>query len=243
MKNKKINDKKVLILGASSDIGIEISKIYLEKGYKVIGHFSRENQKFTELLKKYKNFFKIKFNFITTYENIEKFLKNKLLLSSDIVINALGFVEQINFKKLKIRDIDKSLKVNFYPGIFITSKIGHKLVKKKWGRIVHLGSIGVKFGGGMSNLPYSLSKFNLEFFPNYTKQWIKDNVLINTIRVGTCNTKLHKNLPSKNLKKRVELIPAKRMANVGEIARFVYFIGSEENTYISHQVLPISGGE
>ena len=57
------------------------------------------------------------------------------------------------------------------------------MVKKKWGRIVNLGSIGVKFGGGMSNLPYSLSKFGLEFFPNNTKKWIKDNVFINTLRV------------------------------------------------------------
>ena len=161
MKNQRTNKKKVLILGASSDIGIEISKIYLEKGHTVIGHFSKENEKFKALLKKYRNFFGIKFNFITSYENIEKFLKKKILLSSDIIINALGFVEQVNFEKLKIRDIDRSLKVNFYPGIFITSKIGRKLVKKKWGRIVHLGSIGVKFGGGMSNLPYSLSKFNL----------------------------------------------------------------------------------
>ena len=52
----------------------------------------------------------------------------------------------------------------------------------------------------MSNLPYSLSKFGLEFFPNNTKKWIKDNVFINTLRVGATNTKLHKNLPSKNLK-------------------------------------------
>jgi NAD(P)-dependent dehydrogenase (short-subunit alcohol dehydrogenase family) len=118
-----------------------------------------------------------------------------------------------------------------------------KTNKKKWGRIVHLGSIGVKFGGGINNLPYSLSKFNLEFFPNYTKKWIKHNVFINTIRVGETNTKLHKNLPSKNIKKRTELIPAKRMANQGEIAEFVCYIGSEKNTYISHQVLPISGGE
>ena len=117
------------------------------------------------------------------------------------------------------------------------------MVKKKWGRIVNLGSIGVKFGGGMSNLPYSLSKFGLEFFPNNTKKWIKDNVFINTLRVGATDTKLHKSLPSKNLKNRTNLIPIKRMANPKEIAEFVYLICSEKNTYISHQVISVSGGE
>ena len=42
--------------------------------------------------------------------------------------------------------------------------------QKKWGRIVNLGSIGVKFGGGQRNFPYSISKFILEFFPSYTKK-------------------------------------------------------------------------
>ena len=117
------------------------------------------------------------------------------------------------------------------------------MVKKNWGRIVNLGSIGVKFGGGEKNFPYSLSKFILEFFPSHTKKWIKNNVLINTIRVGVTNTKLHKKLPKKSLKKRSMLIPIKRMASSEEIAKFIFFLGSDKNTYITHQVIPISGGE
>lgn len=240
---KKIN-KKVLILGASSDIGIEILKIYLKNDYSIIAHFSTGNKIFFDFVNRHKSKIKkTKFNFITSYKNIENFFKKKEHLSSDVIINALGYVEQVNYNKLKISDIDQSFKVNLYPGFYVTSRIGANMAKKKWGRIVHLGSIGVKFGGGMSNLPYSLSKFALEFFPNNTKKWIKDNVFINTLRVGATNTKLHKNLPSKNLKKRADLIPVKRMANPKEIAEFVFFIGSEKNTYISHQVLPISGGE
>ena len=76
-----------------------------------------------------------------------------------------------------------------------------KMAQKNWGRIVNLGSIGVKFGGGLRNFPYSVSKFILEFFPSYTKKWVKQNVLINTIRVGATKTKLHKKLQRKNLKK------------------------------------------
>ena len=83
----------------------------------------------------------------------------------------------------------------------------------------------------------------MEFFPNEIKAWTKNNVLINTIRVGATQTKLHSNLPSKNLKKRAKIIPMGRMATPKEIAEFVYFLGSSENTYIANQVLSISGGE
>ena len=79
--------------------------------------------------------------------------------------------------------------------------MGREMNKRRWGRIIHLGSIGVKYGGGKKNFLYSLSKHILEFFPNHTKEWSRNNVLINTIRVGATNTKLHSLLPSKNLKK------------------------------------------
>ena len=35
----------------------------------------------------------------------------------------------------------------------------------------------------------------------------------------------------------------KRMANCQEIAKFIYQLASEENTYITKQTLSISGGE
>lgn len=236
--------KKLIILGGSSDIGIEIIKIYLKNNFSILAHYNKGNKNFFSLVNKNKNYIKkIKFDFSSDNKKIENFFKKKDVLKSDIFINALGAIFESSYKNLKLKDLEKSIKINSYPSIYATSILGSKMAKKKWGRIVNLGSIGVKFGGGEKNFPYSLSKFILEFFPSYTKQWVKRNVFINTIRVGATNTKLHKKLPKKNLKKRAELIPIKRMANSEEIAKFIFFIGSNKNTYISHQVIPISGGE
>lgn len=239
-----MNNKKILILGGSSDIGIEIIKIYLKNNFSILAQYNKGNKNFFSLVKKNKNYIKkIKFNFASDNKKIENFFKKNDVLESDVFINALGAIFETNYENLSLKNLDKSLKINAYPSIYATSILGRKMAKKKWGRIVNLGSIGVKFGGGKNNFPYSLSKFILEFFPNHTKKWVKQNVLINTIRVGATNTKLHKKLPKKNLKKRAELIPMKRMANPKEIAKFIFFIGSDNNTYISHQVIPISGGE
>ena len=58
---------------------------------------------------------------------------------------------------------------------------------------------GVKFG----RKEIFLFDFKVYFrvFSSHTKKWVRQNVLINTIRVGATNTKLHKKLPKKNLKK------------------------------------------
>ena len=46
----------------------------------------------------------------------------------------------------------------------------------------------------------------------------------------------------KDIVERVKLIPLKRAANPDEIAEVVYFFSSE-NTYVTGQIIPVSGGE
>ena len=238
------SNKKVLILGASSDIGLKLIEIYVKNQYKIIAHYNKGNKNFFKLVDSNKNKIKkIKFNFLSNLNQSEKFLNNKIFKDCSVLINALGYLKETNYSVLKLKDLENALRVNLFPGIYLTKKIGEEMNKKKWGRIVHLGSIGVKYGGGESNFPYSLSKHSLEFIPSYTKIWIKNNVFINTVRVGATRTKLHSKLLSKNLKYRKSLIPLKRMANPKEIADFIFYIGSEKNSYISNQILPISGGE
>ena len=43
--------------------------------------------------------------------------------------------------------------------------------KKKYGRILNISSIGVKYGGGETSYEYSLSKHLLEFNPKYLRDY------------------------------------------------------------------------
>ena len=86
-------------------------------------------------------------------------------------------------------------------------------------------------------------KTQSRIFPSQVQKWAKKNVLVNTVRVGVTDTKIHSKLKSKNMKKRISLVPLKRMADKKEIANFVFFLGSDRNSYISNQVMRISGGE
>ena len=115
--------------------------------------------------------------------------------------------------------------------------------KKKYGRILNCSSIGVKFGGGRFSYNYSLAKHLLEFIPIEIRELAKDNILINNLRVGVVKTKLHKKIKNKNLKNRIKLIPINRAASVDEISEFIYNLSSEKNSYITGQVIAISGGE
>ena len=78
--------------------------------------------------------------------------------------------------------------------MFVLRHILKKMVKKKYGRIVNGSSIGVKFGGGENSFNYSLSKHLLEFIPNTLRKLASKNIIINNIRIGVTDTKIHKKL-------------------------------------------------
>ena len=82
--------KSVLILGSSSDIGIEILKIYLKNNYKIVAHYNLGNKIFSDLVKKNsKQIKKVKFNFSTKITKIESFFKKELILNTDVRLTHL----------------------------------------------------------------------------------------------------------------------------------------------------------
>ena len=233
-KNKK---KRALILGGSSDIGQEVAKYFYKKNWSVTIHYSGKNIKF---LKKFKNF-KVKFiksDFIKS-NNLSPFLKDKF----DTVINLVGYINNKSFQKMNINDLINTFKVNTFLPTLIERNLLHGMIKNKWGRILNCSSIGVKFGGGENTYCYSFSKHALEFIPSVYKNLSKKNILINNLRIGVTDTKIHKKIKGKKLKSRIKLIPIGRIAKIQEIVNFIYSLSSEKNTYITGETLTIAGGE
>ena len=54
--------KKVLILGGSSDIGLEVVKIFLDNDWKVFAHYNKNKKNLLKIKKKFQNLKLIKFN-------------------------------------------------------------------------------------------------------------------------------------------------------------------------------------
>jgi 3-oxoacyl-[acyl-carrier protein] reductase len=54
---------------------------------------------------------------------------------------------------------------------------------------------------------------------------------------------MHKVDPEKNMNQRVSMIPMGRMATPDEIAEAVYWLGSEQNSFTTGQVITVAGGE
>jgi 3-oxoacyl-[acyl-carrier protein] reductase len=161
----------------------------------------------------------------------------------DALVCLAAQVEPSELSTVTARQLSESLNVGALANYLFMGRVGPSMASRGWGRIVIGSSIGVRFGGGEDSFAYALSRHSAEFLPRATRKWAADNVLTNVIRIGVTDTDAHSAFPGRRIEERVALIPARRAAHADEIADYLFWHGSEQNTFVTGQVLAISGGE
>ena len=238
---KLMENRKVLILGASSDIGIATVKYFLKKEWYVIAHYNQNSKYLKKIKNKKLKTFKFNLNNISEFK---KFLNNnKMIYQVNSFVSLTGYIRPKNVLKIDLKFFYNHININYLSNLIVIQKILPFMAKKKFGRILLSSSTGVKYGGGSLTGIYSLTKYMNEFFFNNYKDFYKKNILINSMRIGLTNTKIHKLVKGKNLIKRINLIPIGRMARTEEVANYIYFFSSELNALTTNEIIDISGGE
>ena len=233
--------KKVLILGGSSDIGIEVIKKFLKDKWVVIAHYSKNSHELKKIKSKNLKIFKYDLKNIYKFEEFIK--KNSLFNNINSYISLTGYINSANFSDIKIIDFYDHINVNYLSNLIILKKILPQMKKNNFGRVLLSSSTGVKFGGGETTPLYSLTKYMNEFFFSSYNELFKKNILINTIRIGLTKTKIHKKIKKKNLAKRIQMIPIKRMASTKEVANYIFIYSTEFNTLTTRKIIDVTGGE
>lgn len=236
-------DKRtVLISGASSDIGLALCRRYLAADWRIIAHFRTPRPELEKLVCPALQTWQADF---ADTQRLERELSDRrdLLSRADAFVNLAAMVPPCSFETATASRILSTLATNLLPGLLIMQTVAPAMVERHWGRIVHASSIGVKFGGAADNFLYSLSKHCQEFIPRAARSWAKNGVFVNVVRVGVTATRAFANDPPGRLAERVAKIPARRAADAAEIAEFLWWLASENNGFVSGEVLSAAGGE
>ncbi len=231
-----VKKRNILILGGSSDIGKYVISKLVKENHKITAQINKTNN----ALRKFNNKIKtIKFDFdISSYDNL-KIFSNKF----DVIVNCVGYIDNKTIFNSRIEDTLKSIKINSIIPFYIIKENINFMKKNGYGRILNCSSISVKYGGGHNTFNYSMSKHCNEFIPNDIKKLCSMNILYNSLRIGVTNTRIHKKISGKNMKKRILMIPSKNIAEISEIGDYINYLISEKNTFIVNQTLTIAGGE
>lgn len=121
--------------------------------------------------------------------------------------------------------------------------IGPDMAQHQWGQMVISISTVIKFGGGADSFAYALLNHRGEFLPRDVRDWTGRYELTNVVGVRITDTPLHDAFPDRDLQQSIELIPVKGAATKAEIADFITWHESQQNTYVSGQAIAISGCE
>jgi NAD(P)-dependent dehydrogenase (short-subunit alcohol dehydrogenase family) len=160
----------------------------------------------------------------------------------DVLVNNAGInrISQTTFSDL---DLEDTLQVNLVGPIRLTRGLIPGMIERRYGRIVNISSIW-SIVAKPGRITYAISKAGLN---GYTRSLAVElapyDILVNAVAPGYVNTELtRQNNTEQDLQLICKTIPIKRLAEPIEIARFVAFLCSEENSYLTGQCLVIDGG-
>lgn len=236
--------KTVLITGANSGIGFSTVKLFLKKKYTVFAHYNVNKNNLNSINNK--NLITIKAD-LTKIKEIKKLFDKTLAKTQTIDIlvnNAAIYYSSEHLSEEYLNKFDETFNVNL-KAPFLLSKMFIDVMKEyNKGKIINISSIGVKFGGSFTSMPYTLSKAALETMTlSFAKEGAKYNILVNALRIGVTDTNIHKNNKKKNIDERINMIPLKRMANPTEVSESILFLASSKSNFTTGSIITVAGGE
>ena len=239
-------NKVALITGGTRGIGKAIAKKFAENGYNLVINYVSENTN----LEKLKNDINSKNEILFVRANVGDFESSEELVKQavekfgkiDVLVNNAGITRDNLIMRMKEEDFDNVINTNLKGTFNVTKNVVPYMMKKRSGKIVNISSVvGVSGNAGQCN--YAASKAGIiGFTKSIAKELASRNILANCVAPGFIDTDMTEVL-SDSVKENINSqIPLKRMGTAEGIAKAVYFLAGEDNTYITGQVLNVDGG-
>jgi 3-oxoacyl-[acyl-carrier protein] reductase len=143
---------------------------------------------------------------------------------------------------MKREDWEAVLRTNLDGAYHCIQAVLPGMVKRRYGRIINISSVVAQTGNaGQAN--YIAAKAGLIGLTRAVASEVASrNITVNAVAPGFIDTPMTAKLPSEAQQKILGMIPLHRMGTEREIAHGVWFLASDEASYITGHVLNINGG-
>ncbi len=160
----------------------------------------------------------------------------------DVLVNNAGQTKDGLAMRMSKEQFDSIIDVNLTSAFLLSKMCLALMVKQRSGRIINMTSVaGVYGNAGQAN--YAASKAGLI---GLTKSLAKEvggrGITVNAVAPGFIETDMTAGLSDEVIKGALERISLKRLGKPEDIAQAVAFLASPDASYITGQVLEVSGG-
>ena len=231
-------NKIVLITGASKGIGRSTAIEFAKKGYNIILNYNNSIDEAKELKilleEKYKiECLDIKAD-ITIEEEIDNMINKAIEKFNhiDVLVNNAAIAIDTTFEDKTKENFQKILDTNLIGTFLVSKKVAKYMKEKEKGCIINISSTN-----------YDASKAGVISLTKNLAVELAPNIRVNTVAPGWVNTEMSKDLSEEFRKEECNKILLNRFAEDYEIAKVIYFLSTEDASYINGSIIRVDGGK
>ncbi len=216
--------RKALVTGGSRGIGEAIAEVLRAQGVEVVTPWRNELD-------------------LSDSSSIDRFTEKYREVGFDILVNNAGINLLSSLDDLSDVDWQQMVQINLTAPMQLMQAFTPGMKARGWGRVVNVSSVfalvtkekRISYSATKSGLLGATRTAAVELAPY--------GVLVNAVCPGYVETELtRQNNSPQDLAQIAESIPMQRLAKPFEIASFVAFLCSEQNTYLTGQTIAVDGG-
>lgn len=240
--------KTVLITGASRGIGKACALEFAKHNYNVVINYVSNDLKAEELKSFIVENYDVDVSLFKCDVSDEKKVKemvNNIINyfgKIDVLVNNAGIAIDTTFHDKTIDNFKKILDVNLIGPFIVSKEVGKYMLNEKKGSIVNVSSTNGIDTYYTYSLDYDASKAGLISLTHNLALEFSPCVRVNAVAPGWVNTEMNKELDEDYIKEECKKIYQKRFGEPEEIAKAIYFIASDDASYINNEVLRVDGG-
>jgi 3-oxoacyl-[acyl-carrier protein] reductase len=238
-----MNGKVTVVTGASQGMGRAIAEFVAEKGSHVAildVADGTETVRAVEALGVKGIFLKVDVsNFRETQDAVQAIVQE--MGGIDNLVNNAGITKDKPLVLMTEDEWDRVIRINL-KGVFNCTKMVIRHMLKKGGSIVNISSIAGLMGNpGQAN--YAASKAGvIGFTKSVAKEYGKRGIRVNAVAPGFIKTDMTAALDEKYKEAMAQRVCLQRAGEPIEVARVVYFLLSDYSSYVTGEVISVSGG-
>lgn len=245
-----LKNKKAIVTGASSGLGVQFAKALAEYGADVAllaRRFDRLQSLAQEIEKLGVQALPIKCD-VTSEQEVENAVKlvEEKFGKIDILVNNAGIVNSYPTEDLPLEEWNKVINTNL-TGVFLVAKHVARVMKKhKSGSIINIASIaGFVSFEGMSVAAYGASKGGVVNLTRYlASEWGKYGIRVNAIAPGFFPSEMTQGLiDNPQILAYIQTRTAlDRWGHEGELNGILIYLASDASSYTTGQIIAVDGG-
>lgn len=244
---KRLEGKKVIVVGGASGIGAACAKMMASEGADV-AVVDLDGELASGVASELVELGHVCFSFqmdVRDHRGMQEAIDKaaEQLEGLDVLVNSAGIPEYKYFWEIEEEMWDRMIAVNL-KGVYngMAAAVG-KMKDNSYGRVINISSVGGIIGTQLHS-HYSAAKAGVIGLSKATaKELAPDNITVNVVAPGLIETPLTDNISPGPWKQMViEKTPMGRIGKVEEIAASVVFLASDDASFITGQVISPNGG-